>query len=287
MKKLTLISAFALTLPSLFAQESKLLAETQTVDDRAVMPETADAAAQQNVPESYKKAINGFSNLPEAQRLDFLKKRQEASVLFRNKRVIETIELTRQLSEIFDADPQVMNLRGACYVELRDFAKATEQFEKSMEITGPSLNVLFNIGEVAFVSENWQGALDAFTKALELAPEKASDMKQIIEFKLMLSHLALSTSEELSESDKAGHAAKVTEYAKLYNFLDDSPYYYYANAALAFSKDDKEEGQRFLGKASRVYANNPAALASWVDTMTEFGYIESFYGDKAEGSEDK
>lgn len=280
MKKLTILSALALSIPALFAQDASLISESQSIEGTVTAPQSVTKTTKQEVSESYKKAINDFSNLPEAKRLEFLKKRQEVGTLFKNKRVIEAIELTREISTIFDSDPQVLNLRGACFVELRDFTKATESFKKSMSITGPSLNVLFNIGEVAFISEKWQESLDIFTQALDLAPKKSTDMRQIIEFKIMLSHVALSKSEALSDQEKQMHLAKVAEYAKLYDFLDNSPYYYYASAAAAFSAGDQEKGNGLLGKARRVYADNPAALASWEDTMAEYGYIQSFYGDK-------
>ena len=286
MKKLTTLSALALTIPALFAQDAKPLADTKTTDEVILAPEASKKADTSNVPESYKKAINDFSNLPEAKRIAFLKKRQEAGILFQNKRIIETLEATNDLKLIFEGDPQIMNLRGACYVELRDFDKATAEFEASMAITGPSLNVMFNIGEVAFVAENWKEALDTFTKARELAPDEADDMVNIIDLKLMLTHIALAKDSSLSEEDKKAHSAKVAEYSKLHSFLDDTPYFYYATAALHFSKGDKNKGKSFLDKGRRVYASNPAALASWEDTMTEYGYIQSYYGDKKANEED-
>ena len=280
MKKLTLLSALALSIPSLLAQDAKPLADTRTSDDVLLVPSVATNENDSNVPETYKKAINDFSNLPEAQRLQFLKKRQEAGILFQNKRIIEALEAIRELNAIFEQDPQIMNLRGACFVELRDFPNATAEFQKSMAITGPNVNVLFNIGEVAFVSKNWQESLKFFTQTLALTSDKAAEMVAIIELKLMLTHISLAKDTNLSADERSAHEAKVLEYSKLRDFLDDSPYFYYATAALHFSKDDKTSGQASLQKARRVYADNQQALASWEDTFTEFGYITSYYGDK-------
>lgn len=281
MKKLTLLSALTLSLPSLLAQDVKPLADAKNSDEVILAPIVETKTDESKVNEAYKQAINDFSNLPEAQRQKFLKKRQEAGILFQNKRVIEALEAIRELNAIFDRDPQIMNLCGACFVELRDFSKASAEFQKSMAITGPNVNVLFNIGEVAFVSEDWQNSLKFFTQALELAPEKAVEMRSIIELKLMLSHISLAKDTSLSEDERSAHDAKVIEYSKLRSFLDDSPYYYYATAALYFSKGDDDNGRKTLAKAHRIYASTPQALASWEDTFTEYGYLTSYYGDKA------
>lgn len=274
MKKLALFTALALSAPLLSAQETK------TADAKP-------APAAKQPTERYKKAITAFSNLPEETRVAFLKKRNEAGILFQNKRIFEALEATRELSEIFPDDPQVINLRGACFVELRDFAKATEQFELSKEITGPSLNVIFNIGEVAFVSGDWKKSLEIFEEALTLAPEKALQMKRLVEFKILLSHIALAKDESLTKADREKHAAKVTEIAALYDYRDDSPFYYYANSALNYSKDNKEKGLEYLNKGRRVYSANAQSIASWEDTMTEYGYIKSYYGNENATPESK
>ena len=273
MKKIALLVAIALTAPQLIAKEA---ATSQT-------PSPA-----KNAPtERYKNAINAFSNLPEEVRISFLKKRNEAGILFQNKRIFETLQATRELNEVFPDDPQVINLRGACYVELRDFPKAMEQFVLSKDITGPSLNVMFNMGEVAFVSRDWNKALEIFKQALEIAPARALQMKRLVEFKILLSHIGLSNDTKLSADERKAHAETVKAMAALYDYRDDSPYYYYANSALSYSLDDKDAGLKFLNKGRRVYSGSAQTLASWEDTMTEFGYIKSYYGNEQKPSSEE
>jgi tetratricopeptide (TPR) repeat protein len=273
MKKIALLVAIALTAPQLIAKEA---ATSQT-------PSPA-----KNAPtERYKNAINAFSNLPEEVRISFLKKRNEAGILFQNKRIFETLEATRELNEVFPDDPQVINLRGACYVELRDFPKAMEQFVLSKDITGPSLNVMFNMGEVAFVSRDWNKALEIFKQALEIAPENALQMKRLVEFKILLSHIGLSNDAKLGADVRKSHAETVKAMSALYDYRDDSPFYYYANSALNYSLDNKEKGLQFLNKGRRVYSGSAQTLASWEDTMTEFGYIKSYYGNEQKPATEK
>ena len=98
MKKIALFTTLALSAPTLFAEEK---------------PEATSLPATKEPTAEYKKNITAFNNLPEVTRLSFLKKLNEAGVLFQNKRVFETLEATRQLNDIFPDDPQVINLRGA------------------------------------------------------------------------------------------------------------------------------------------------------------------------------
>jgi len=66
--------------------------------------------------------------------------------------------------------------------------------------------------------------------------------------------------------------------ANKYDFLDDSPFYYYAQAAIAYESDDTIKAEEWLAICSRIF-RDPQILAPWQDTLVEFGYIKSFYGD--------
>ena len=69
-----------------------------------------------------------------------------------------------------------------------------------------------------------------------------------------------------------------------YDEWDDSPYYYYSRAAFEYHADNKRQAENNLREARYVY-NNAQILAPWQDTLVEFGYIRSFFGqpeDKAE-----
>lgn len=233
----------------------------------------------------YKEVIQDFSNLPEEQRMAFLKMRNEAGQLFQNKRIIEAFEVIRKMQLVFEDDPQILNLLGACYVEMRDFDKARIQFDKAKNITGPNFNVLFNIAEIAFVTGEWQTCLTQLDACSKLIPANAMQMKHLVEFKTMLCHIRLAEAESTSEADRKMHDEQITAFADKHHYLDDTPYYYYAQAALNFYKKDDTEAQRKLNAGRRVFASTPVILASWEDTMTEIGYVKSYYGNDSKKEE--
>jgi tetratricopeptide (TPR) repeat protein len=214
-----------------------------------------------------------FSNLPEAKRKEFTGKLNEARRLFGEKRVFEALDKAKEASAIFPDDPGLVNLIGACHVEFRNFDKAMECFKKADSLTPDNAEIVFNIAELNFVTKNWEEAERTLTRVLELAPasnKSQFQLSRLTEFKLLLVKLKL---------NKAAEAATM---AAKYDYLDDSPYPYYAQAAIHFSKGKEMEAEAEMARAGRIF-QDPNAIAPWQDTMIEFGYVKGFFGgDEAE-----
>lgn len=213
-----------------------------------------------------------FLNLPEEKRTEYGKHLQEAYRVFQEKRVFEAFDNLAKARAIFKDDPDALNLLGSCHVEFRAFDKAMQAFAEADKLSPDNPNIRFNIGEVYFVTKKWKESLDTFEKALKLGTEK--DVKldpgliRLMEFKVLLCKIKLGKKEE----------AEIL--AEKYDFLDDYPYYYFAHAALAYEKKDEIKAEEWLSMANRIF-NNAAMLSPWQDTMVEYGYIKSFYGEDA------
>lgn len=67
--------------------------------------------------------------------------------------------------------------------------------------------------------------------------------------------------------------------ANKYGEWDDTPYYYYAKSALLFHDGKDEDAKKILREALFIWRDK-GQLSSWQDTMIEFGYVRSFYGDQ-------
>jgi tetratricopeptide (TPR) repeat protein len=211
-----------------------------------------------------------FTNLPEQQRIDYIKLLNEANRLFQQKRIFETLAQIHDARKIFDKNSDVFNLLGSCYVEFRDFETAMKHFQKADSLSPKSPIILFNIAEVEFVTRKWKSSLEKMKQVLTLLDEKEIATRRLVEFKIMLCHIAL------GQNEPAEALAK-----KFDPIMDDTPYYYYAQAALAFRDKDEEKAQSFLLMALRVF-RHPQILAHWDDTLIEFGYVKSFYGGELE-----
>lgn len=212
-----------------------------------------------------------FLNLPEESRKEFIKHLGEANRVFQQKRIFETLEELDKAAAIFKDSPEIQNLRGSCYVEMRAFDKALAEFNKAVSLSKDNPSIEFNIGEVYFVTKEWQKALDVFEKVLKQLPADNVALGRLVEFKILL------CKKKLGKHDEA------TILAEKYDFLDDSPFYYYAKAALAYDDNNLIKAEEWLATASRIF-QDPNVLAPWQDTLVEYGYIKSFYGnDAAEG----
>ncbi|RYD60131.1 MAG: hypothetical protein EOP83_20160 [Verrucomicrobiaceae bacterium] len=242
-----------------------------------LLPIAAVSGQETEAPKTELRAFEQeFSNLPKEKREEFIKKLTEAQRLFGQKRVFESISMANEAAAIFKNQPDLQILLGACQVEFRNFDKAMEHFKEADKLTPGAVGILFNIAELNFVTKDWAAAEKNFEKVLLLTSKSklSSDFQlaRLAEFKLLLSKLKLGKKDE---------AAKL---AKKYDYLDDSPYPYYAEAAIAFSENRDVEAEGAMARGARIFAN-PDIISSWQDTMMEYGYIKGFFGGDTEKSE--
>lgn len=257
MKPNVLLSVLALAMP-LAAQDAKPAAENKP-----------EAAQQQLLPNQ-----QAFLNLPEASRKDFMKHLTEANRVFGQQRIFEAIEELDKASAIFKDSPEIYNLRGSCYVEMRSWEKAMAEFKAALALSKDNPSIEFNIGEVFFVTKEWQKALDIFEKVFKAIPADSNTMamSRLVEFKILLC------------KKKLGKNDDVKKLTAKYDDTDDSPFYYFAQAVQAYDANDQVKAEEWLASAKRVFSN-PQVLAPWQDTLVEYGYIKSFYGEENSSEE--
>jgi tetratricopeptide (TPR) repeat protein len=210
-------------------------------------------------------AQQAFLNLPEESRKKHLEFFNEAVRLFQQKRIFETLEQVHEAKKVFDSNPDLMNIEASCYVEIRNFERALEIFKKAEALAPENASVKFNIAEMYFVMKKWQEAHDQFTALMAKVPEGNLALGRLVEFKILLTKMRLGKEEE------------AFALANKYDFQDDSPFYYYANAVQAYEAKDDVKAEEWLQMGARVF-QNPAILSPWQDTLIECGYIKGSYG---------
>jgi tetratricopeptide (TPR) repeat protein len=251
MKATALLSLFVLLTP-LAAQNEAAPADSKPAENKpALLPNQA-----------------AFLNLPEESRKNFVKHLSEANRVFQQKRIFETLEELDKAAAIFKDSPEIHNLRGSCYVEMRAFDKALVEFERALSFSKDNPSIEFNIGEVYFVTKEWQKALDVFEKVMKQLPPENIALGRLVEFKILLC------------KKKVGKDNEAAILAEKYDFLDDSPFHYYAKAAMAYDEKNLIKAEEWLATAGRIF-QDPNVLAPWQDTLVEYGYIKSFYGEEA------
>ena len=235
-----------------------------------------EAQPAENKPAAEAKVLmpnqQAFLNLPEESRKEFIKHLGEASRLFQQKRIFETMEELDKASKIFKDSPEIYNLRGSAFVEMRAFDKALVAFNEANKLSPDNPRIEFNIAEVYFCTKEWKKGEELFDKILKGIPKDSISLGRLVEFKLLLC------------KQKLGKTAEAASLAEKYSFEDDSPFYYYSQATLAYEKKDLVKAEEWLAMAGRIF-QDPNVLAPWQDTLVEYGYIKSFYGEDSAPTE--
>jgi tetratricopeptide (TPR) repeat protein len=200
-------------------------------------------------------------DLSKKDRFDFSNHLKSAGEFFEKRDIPAALAELDRASQIVDMHPEVLNLRGSCHVETRSFEQALRDFTDAAKREPHNPSIQFNIGEVRFVTKQWSEALEAFKSLREQLPPDVSDLRALIDFKIMLCHAALGNSDEferLAEKDQAAI---------------DSPISYFSNAALDYSRNNHQGAEDLLAKAALKFPD-PNRLAPWRDTLVEYGWLQ-------------
>ena len=153
MKATSFLSLLVLLTPLAAQNEAKPVEKMPVTDSKALMPNQ-----------------QAFLNLPEERRNEFIKHLGEANRLFQQKRIFETMEEIEKAMKIFTDSPEIYNMRGSCFVEMRSFDKALADFQKAISYTKDNPSIEFNIAEVYFVTKEWKKSVDLFEKIIKALP---------------------------------------------------------------------------------------------------------------------
>ncbi len=187
---------------------------------------------------------------------------QEAQSLQNRKRYVDALFKLDEAHRLAPNDPHVYNMRGAVYLALplRDEAIARELFLKARDLMPDVLPPYFNLAEVDFVMNHWEAAEKGFREVLVRFPKTEAGVRHLIVFKQIIC---------LAKLDKVDDAQRLAD--QTFTLLDDTPAYYFARAVIARHRGLQQESNDFLTKAQVIY--KPAATTTYIDSMTEAGYI--------------
>ncbi len=209
-----------------------------------------------------KKAQEEFLKLPVEKQQQFGKLMQEGQTLLGQKRVQEALEKFNEAETLWPLHPNVINLKGAALVNLRDFERATTYFEKGATLYPDFWQMRFNLAEMHFVQGNYKKGEEMFRQLL--ANEKAIEgpTRRLVDYKVILCVL------------KQGRADEAKKMIDKYDIYDDTPVHYYGLAAWHFAKGDKAKGEEWVANARRVYSQQTNSI--FEDALTELGWLFVF-----------
>lgn len=193
---------------------------------------------------------------------EVMQKLQEAQVLQQKQRFYDALEKLDELDAMTPNLPDVYNMRGSIYLSpsLRDFAKADEMFAKAETLQPNSLPPRFNRAELLFVKHDWAAAAAGFEKLLVDFPKTPMAVRHLVLFKLVVCAI------KLDQTDVAEKRLKES-----FTFMDDTPAYYFANAALSFHKKNESEAKDWMLRANGVFKEGENS--AYVDTLMEARWV--------------
>jgi len=255
------ISALAFILPLLpMAAAGQLLPITVT----APQEEAAEAKEEQEDKPDVPIWVEELSNLTTAARSEYTASFAAAKDAYSAGRLAESESYLLTCQMINDKNPNVWNLRASVCIAQKRFAEALPLMQKVEEALPGNLINMLNYSLYYIGVGQYEQCLK-MTDALidELTAEQTLSLRKHLTYRKVLCYLMLGREEE---------AHKLTDSLTP---LEDSPLYYYSQAAYNIAKQDREAAKRDLNSAETIFAQD-GYLLSYQQSLSFSGLIERY-----------
>ena len=169
----------------------------------------------------------------------------------------------KKLDAIDERQPDLaaaQNLRGVALMRLAEYRPAESALRKARGLDPGFWEARYNLAEVPFLAGNWTLARSRFNELLAEPNEHVQGAtRDLIQFKILLTCL-------LEEKEKQAAAAL----EKLQS-SPQSPALYYAQAALALRRKDRQEAKEWMATAAKEYSPQLNRLFS--ESFYEIGWL--------------
>jgi tetratricopeptide (TPR) repeat protein len=132
----------------------------------------------------------------------------------------------------------VANLRGAIYTKQKRYDDAVEQFNQALALDAKYYPARLNLAEAKLLQGKYADAQKEYQALKEQDPTS-----EVVDFKLVLCFLL------------QGQDAKANATVDTMKFPGKTPAYYYARAAIALKRGEKESEDRYYNNAKKYYAD--------------------------------
>lgn len=147
------------------------------------------------------------------------------------------------------------NLRGVVLMREGKYDQGGAALSKALEIDPKFIHARFNLADIPFLKKDWAQARDRFDALQEDLPSAGQDaIGPLIEYKILLTFLFE------NKEEKIGAILSELKERK------ESPAFAYAEAAIAFHRNKRADGQEWMAAAQKDFAAQENGL-----------FLESFY----------
>lgn len=210
--------------------------------------------------------VKELSNLPATEREEYLTSFAAAKQAYAVGRMAESESYLLTCQIINDTNPNVWSLRASIYIAQKNFDEALpllEKVEKAMpghQITQLNFS-LYYLGKGLY--EQCLKETDSLLERLD-SQSTAQLCKSLI-YRKVLCYLML------------GQPQKAHELTDNLSPLEDSPLYYYSQAAYQIARKDRNAATRDMNAADTIFADE-SYLLSYKQSLSFSGLIERYMG---------
>lgn len=237
MKILFLLPALVSLMPTALAQS---ILPTATLSDNT--EEQDNATGEFMTP-----WFIDLSNLPKEERTAYVEAFDAAKEAYRKGCLVECESWLNTCELIYDKNPNIWNLRASVLVAQKQFDEAEQYLKKVLEALPDNSVAHLNFSLLFLGRGEYERCIQETDSLIqELQRErKMRNLKQSLIFRKFLCLLMLDR-----EDSARMLVGKVTP-------LEDSPLYYYSQAALFLFHHDSRTAQRELTTGNTIYSSDP------------------------------
>lgn len=138
--------------------------------------------------------------------------------------------------------PEIPNLRGAIFTRQKRYDEAAQQFDRALALDPKFYPAELNLAEVKLLQGKYAEATKEYQALQALDPGS-----ELVEFKLVLCALL------------SGEQSKASGLVDIMKFPGKTPAYYYARAAIALKRGEKEAAQKYFENVKKYYSDEQCA----------------------------
>jgi tetratricopeptide (TPR) repeat protein len=158
--------------------------------------------------------------------------------------------------------PEIPNLRGAIFAKQKRFGEASQQFNQALALDPKFYPARFNLAEVSLLQGKYPDAAREYQELKQVDPGS-----ELLDFKLALCALL------------SGEDDRATAIVDLMKFPGKTPAYYYARAAIAMKRGQKEAAQKYLESVKKYYSDEQCAYFAQALKEVDFTGVKAAQPD--------
>jgi len=144
--------------------------------------------------------------------------------------------------------------RGNIYATAKDWFKAEDDYQRSLQIDGTNDTVKYNLADMSFAQKKYASARSVFSTV-----NSDSELADLASYKIFLCDL-FGGQEDVAAKELAR-----------FNYIGSNASYYFANVAWSLYHKKPEEARSWIASADRIYA--PDKLNLYGGCLFDLGYL--------------